>query len=238
MAERVEITESFRDKIRAEITRTGLGPQAILRGRKDKPVKLNASMISNILSGAVNTATREIYDYLSTLWDVNPAWVAIDNALRDRMKAEWERTGVGPTDLVRHFPQDKHYLKAKVHRWVNGDTKQARQDELDLAMDIWEKLPNKKAVKPVTAQKSLTGPPSRHYNTYENISAEDLAVLREERKRTGMGGRKLWHHAENPPAFLDYFIVQSWLDGGVKSAPPEHVRYVLDLYKSLPDRQK
>lgn len=170
--------------------------------------------------------------------------ISLSEELKDKMEAEWLRTDIGPTSLARYLPPEKQYLKAKVRRWINGEIKRAPERELNFVLSVWEALPDKSTHKPKpTKPVPKVLKPNPHmkraapYLEYVIISEEDLTALRAERQRTGMGGRKLWHHAKGPPAYLDYNIVQSWLDGQSKSAPPEYVRYVLDLYKSLPSRK-
>jgi hypothetical protein len=64
-----EITPAQRERLHALKARTGLGPQALMRGAKDAPHGLGSGKIKGWMSGAIKTAKPELLAYVFARWE-------------------------------------------------------------------------------------------------------------------------------------------------------------------------
>lgn len=69
--------------------------------------------------------------------------VPVSAAIREKLIAERERTGVGQTRLLSEAPDVPFDLRADiVSAWINGSIASARKDYLDWVLRRWEALPD------------------------------------------------------------------------------------------------
>lgn len=68
------------------------------------------------------------------------------------------------------------------------------------------------------------------------LTKEILDELMHHRDRTGIFQRKFVDTAPDLPAGLSYSMIASWFAGTTKTAKPEHLEWVLQRYRSLPDK--
>lgn len=243
---RVKITEAFRQKIRDEIERTGVGVHAVLRGRQDKPEGFNSTTIRAVTDGRGDTLSKEFHDYIDTLWDNAAVLIDLTPAMSDHLKAEMKRTSMGLNRFLKLIPEVPDGLTlGQLYHWTERRVQKVRKDHYDAVIDFYATLPTveprqkpqrpKRVYKPPAAKKKK---PIALRENYVPISKQQLAALRAERDRTMLGGDKLMAHAENPPSGLHGSTVKGWLSEGIKSAPQESIDYVLDLYKRQITRKK
>lgn len=67
------------------------------------------------------------------------------------------------------------------------------------------------------------------------LTKDILQRLLQEKRRTQCGSVTLLKDAKEVPPGLTPMMVDSWLDGRVKTAAPEHLQFVLDAYAHIPD---
>ncbi len=73
---------------------------------------------------------------------------------------------------------------------------------------------------------------------YIAVNEEDRKFLQEEKKRTGLGGLKLWHYAdEEAPEGLNAYIIINITNGGTKSTRPEYLDYIKVRYAGRPTKK-
>ncbi|MPT47978.1 MAG: hypothetical protein E2598_06100 [Sphingobium sp.] len=155
--------------------------------------------------------------------------------MKSAFLAECARTGNGTHLLLKRMTDLPQGLTITIiGKWRN-DASLTTIHEVHwcYVMNFLASLPS--VSQPVSIEhkkKAYTGGRPEH----RPISDRTLAELRFQYKRTGVGIDKLWREADNKPASLSSSIIKGWMSGQVRSAIPKHVRYVLDYYKSLPDK--
>ncbi len=75
----------------------------------------------------------------------------------------------------------------------------------------------------------------RRETIYFKQDKETIALLRAEKKRTGVSAMALFRGRKDIPQKLTTSAVNGWLLGYIISAYREDVDYILNLYSSLPD---
>lgn len=134
-------------------------------------------------------------------------------SVRDALLTEQERTGVGPTKLLKGALDTPEGLEYRtIANWLCGSAKSARADHLEYVLERWCKLPSAPFV-PITPELHRT--------------------LEEHRDRTGVGSRALLSRTP-PPEGLTFGMIDTWFNGLAASARQHHLEFVLAAYEALP----
>jgi hypothetical protein len=245
----VPITESTRQRLLAEKKRTGLGSLALLRRDPDAPDGLTPAMLDTWLRGSVDRARRSHLEYILRRWKELPDGasvakssahnirskcprIVITEEMRQTLIRERERTGATIRFRVRRDPNLPSGLTpALISNWLNGRIRSARPDHWEFVMSWWRSLPD---ALPGHAPKRR----SDDRDGYAPIPETTLAALRAERTRTGIGPVRLFGRMKVRPDGLNDSMIRAWLAGQTKSARPEHVAFVLEAWRALPDRSR
>lgn len=151
----VEVTEDVSSMLRAYRDQSGVGPYALLRGRRaDRPKGLKSPMVQRWLEGQAGGVRKDHLDF------VLARWRAVINGSRDRVPITGDylaqlqlhrtRSGVGPTKLLALAGGVPDGLSvAMLRNWINGKIGTARRDHLQFVLERWAALP--------TADISLSG---------------------------------------------------------------------------------
>ena len=86
----------------------------------------------------------------------------------------------------------------------------------------------------IESQLKLT---SRMLTRCEMEEDDELLALVTHRDRTGMKSAALLKSAPDKPSNLRAETVKAWMNGQTRSADPAMLKYVLNLYASLPDKR-
>lgn len=142
-------------------------------------------------------------------------YVPLSLDIRNTLKAEISRTGVGAVKLLQvadGAPADLTYLT--VQAWVDGAAKQAREENLEFALSAWRSLPD---------------------TDWVSITDEIRAELKAEGTRTGKSPSALFRGLRpSEIGGLNASIVKNWIAGGTKTAKRKHLDFVLARWRALP----
>jgi len=100
--------------------------------------------------------------------------------------------------------------------WLRGERRTARQDHLEFVLSLWEG----KAI-PASSRVALT--------------VGYLKELARQRKRTGVDAKTFFKSPYVPPEGLRIHHVHNWTQGATRSARRDHLEYVLNAWRALPD---
>lgn len=147
--ERVKINRQTKALIEQEISRTGLGPQAILRGtRTNRPDGMSFGIIQAWRSGQIKTAREDHLEYLLERWRSMPNAITrlpMSEEIHMRIRTEIDRTGVGIVKLLKLFADEKPegLSTSLLNNYSCGKGATVRVDYYMFAINSWAKLPNK-----------------------------------------------------------------------------------------------
>lgn len=99
---RIEITEAIRKQLNTLRDTTGIGPQRLLRGRRDKPKSLNAAMIYHWLKGIVTSANTHHISYVLKLWQSVDPIIDVTSDMTLEAKALFDETGFSHSAFLRY----------------------------------------------------------------------------------------------------------------------------------------
>jgi len=228
---RIPITDEMRERLRAEVERTGTGAMRLLRGAKDKPPGLSASVVGTWLSGVAKQAVPAHFDYvLSRLAALGEnRRIPMTAAMGAEIESELARTGIGPTALLRlgrNAPAD--LTDQILTSWMSDERRpnSASESHWSFAMTTLRALPDR--------QNHAQGYVRKAYRKHAKIDPDMLAELRHHRERTGIGASILLRRAADKPAALTPTMVSNWINGVVENADPDLVAYVLAFYRAWP----
>lgn len=141
--------------------------------------------------------------------------VIIDKNIRATLTGHQERTGVGPTKLLKNTRGNRpEGLRAHIiTNWIEGKNKTLRRDHLDYVLKLWSEIPD--------------GPERIE------ITPEIRATLCRHRDRTGIGSHAITTIRDDCPEGLSSGIIQYWLDGKTKTARRDHLEYIIGLWSGL-----
>ncbi|EDP64953.1 hypothetical protein BAL199_21394 [alpha proteobacterium BAL199] len=159
-------------------------------------------------------------EYVLGLWDALPRYEFVDltDDVRETLRSYRDQSGVGPSALLRGSRKESpDGLNASiVQGWCDGKGRKARRDHLDYVLARWQSLIEDGRERiPVTA--------------------EHLARLQRDRRRTGVEPAELIKAAENPPDGLSVVLLHQWISGKVGTARKDHLDFVLERWGGLPD---
>lgn len=142
--QRVPMTDDKRRKLREQRERTGLGPSAFITAVGDRPKGLGQASIAGWLSGTAKTARADHLAFVLRKWAELPTRIAITQGMREALKAERDRTGVAPRDLLKGDADAPEKLSSHViENWLSGIAATALEDHLDYVLRKWRALPTR-----------------------------------------------------------------------------------------------
>ncbi len=220
----IPLTPSMQSALRRERERTGVGPQDLLA----TDTKCSSAVpISNLrkwlgLTSAPKRVVAEHYDHVLSLWQALPAspYARLTETLRTLLRAEWQRSGVGPTKLLRLIdPLPDGLTVGTLHSWFDKKRarKRVRRDHLTTVLDTWRKLPDG-GILEIT----------------EEIRRELLA----QKERSGLGPHALLSRAGIAADEVKPETVENWLTRKAKRAEQQQLDLVRRLWAEAPDSPK
>lgn len=153
-------------------------------------------------------------------------YVLIIDKIRKKLISERERTGVGPTALMRGTAHDKKRpstLKGQtISLWLSGKVKRARQSQLDYVLKRW-------AAQPDTSTSNARKPQARVALTAEHLLIIDKAW------DEGLLPDTIFNGCDAPEG-LNSAIIRTWKDRRIKSAAKPYLDFVMaQCAKALED---
>lgn len=127
--------------------RSGLLTEKLFVDTADMPEGLDADVVVGWLSGGDLEARSDHLEWVlargKVLSKSSAPRVPVSAAIREKLIAERERTGVGQTRLLSEASDVPFDLRADiVSAWINGSIASARKDYLDWVLRRWEALPD------------------------------------------------------------------------------------------------
>lgn len=145
-----EITAAQRERLLALKDKTGLAPNALMRGAKDAPPGLHSNKIKAWMTGSIKTARPEDLDYVFKRWEALPSkekdYIFIGEEELDALRGQRDRTGFGSTKLLKQSDDVPQGLRASlVESWLTGRTVRAKREYLEFVLSAYKKLPDLKS---------------------------------------------------------------------------------------------
>jgi hypothetical protein len=252
----IRISKDQLTHLNAEFRRAGYTAKRLLANRQDIPDGLDVRLIQRWLNGWAKEASVLHLTYIQNLLAVMPdydrlskeeakslrpyartkpdagQWVDLTAEMLTHLSSELIRTGASVPELLRSPQTAPVGLTAGIIAcWRSGRTATVNPEFWVFVVDRLAQLPDRLPVPPKLPRTF----PKRHLQDYRRITVEECAELQRQRTRTGLGGVRLMKQATDRPAGLSGANVQSWLNQQTASASPEHLEFVLNLYRSQPD---
>lgn len=214
---RIKVSEAVKEKLVSEQARTGKGPFALLKNRRDQtPPGLTASLISAWVGGFSPTAKYGHIEYVLDSYGALPSvaetvWVA--DGLSQKISLEKERTGVAATRLLSRASQPipANLTVSKIISWIGNRTATARADHVQFVLDEYGRLPDGKG-KPDSTRRMIAAHEKADFLKYNDLGYLPSLIFE--------GQTKI-------PVGLEINVVKRWLYAGAKRAYAEHIDFVL-----------
>lgn len=142
---RVSLTDEIIEGLWAQRRRSDVGADPLLAGRDNVPDGLRADHVTKWMTGRVKTAPRAHLHFVQQAWESLPddPRVDITEAMRDALKVEIQRSGVGTVKLFREFgPLPDELSPHSVHAWTNGATKSVKARHFDCVLERYRTIPD------------------------------------------------------------------------------------------------
>ena len=227
---RITLTEEQLKTLRSELTRTGLSIGKLFK-REDvcPPRYMSQHIAQNWLHGQVKTALKENWDWFlqtcAAIPDADPksirvtARYAIERASpedRMRVRAEYERTGVGGRGIFRFLDSTPEGLcEEDCIQAVSRPKSVRRASHVEAILAAYAKLPD---------------------TEYKPLDSRTQQEVRAELLRTALSPSKVIEAlGDDAPTDLSAQTIYHWSTGMVKTAKPDYVERVLVVLRDLPD---
>ncbi|GAB5469823.1 MAG: hypothetical protein Kilf2KO_28530 [Rhodospirillales bacterium] len=211
---RVSLSDEIIEGLTAQRRRTDVGAGPLLAGRDDVPDGLRADHVTKWMTRIVGTAPRAHLLFVQKAWESLPddPRVDITEAMRDTLKAETQRSGVGTVRLVKEFGPLPDGLSAhSVHGWINGAIKSVKQRHFEHVLGLYKTIPDTLA----NTKRPVEGRLDR---------VEVTVALREELRALHTGKPQNYLH-EAPAGFTAVTMAQV-LSGRNKTISTEVLEYL------------
>lgn len=233
MPDRVEITGEIRDALKDGLRQRGLDPDefaARLAGTGDA---VSATLLKRWLSGAIRTARAGRLEGVLAALDAIPprpertargqieaaepdrnGRIRITAEIREKLVAEYERTGIGPKPLIeggKDVPKD--LTPQAIGRWLHRRTVTAPKSHLSCVLRLWSE------------RGSVT-----------RLTPEIRARLRSEAERTGHSWPSFLRALPDAPRGLTAAMIKGWVHSYPKAAPSGLLDWVLERFAAMPDK--
>ena len=218
-------------QLRDHAERTGIGAMRLLRGAKDRPAGLTASMIGQWLRGATQMAAPAHVTYVIARWATLPSnkRLSLTPEMRAQLNAEFLRTGSGAVVLLKRATDIPPGLTHQIiQSWASDRPKPGTVGETH-----WNYVMARLGSMPDNIAAPVRFTETAHQHKVE-ITAEEFAELHYHRQRTGIGGVALLRAASDKPGGLTPAMISAWLSRQATRAAPGFVAYVLGRYRAWP----
>lgn len=119
--------------------KTGIGPQKLLSGKRDKPDGLDSGLVNNWLSAQTRSARPEHAGYVRHLWRNAPIMMELGDEDRAALRNAMDQAGLTPQSLLNRMEQRPPGLTPDVlSRWLAGKVKRVNAawwDEVSASAD-------------------------------------------------------------------------------------------------------
>lgn len=151
--------------------------------------------------------------------------ITLTAVLRNTLITEKERTGVAANKLLRgkRGVMPGGLTSSMIAGWMAGRIRTAKKHHLEWVLDAYA---------------NYIPPETPVNNTPEKIRLNDiqLALIKSEVQRTGLGAIDVLRHAPKPlPDGLNHQKVQRWISGDTKTAVKAHWDLIMRLYANIGD---
>lgn len=250
-ADTIDLTKPMRRALKTELQRTGLSARLLFKGRRDLPSGLDARTVNGWLRASPSARVDHLKFVCAMLAalpsatdcpdgithksksgqrgrrdepriDVTPDMVA-------RFRHELTRSGQSVEGLARYDTAPAGLTLGVLVALRRGSVRTVRADHWDFLIGHLSGLPDKspREVREANASPRRDG--------YRKISRAEFYALRHEIERTGIPASKILDKATAPQDRLNGSMVKAWTLRQTVTALPEHVEFVLALYRIQPD---
>ncbi|NHK29630.1 hypothetical protein FF098_017110 [Parvularcula flava] len=229
----------MREHIEAEITRTGLGLKAVVRGVKNRPENLTVGNVERSLFGDYKTIRADVYAFYVALYASLPDGAGTDTRhLRRRgiirmdspegreLCTDFERLNIAPETLCDLYPE----IESKpitLYKYFTGSRKTMPEAEYERLRHALSDLASK-GEKELAKLRSIASGKVR-------ISKDYLQDLQTQIARTGQQPEALFAQYPELPHEVKPARIRQWLSDIIRHEAPERLEYVLATYRALPD---
>ena len=243
---RVALTPEMRDALCHERERTGIGIHRLLASASDVPERLHTTTIHRWLSSQNKWAYQDHYDFVLSQWKAFPddEVFSITPRLREKLKAELERSGVAVANLRKRLPAELDPpSELTIGKWTRGEVTTASRSQWELVMNAlaqYKHEPSSRIESAPTKPSGATPESEGSYSfggvEYVFITDEIHARLIAERDRTGIDHNRLFRQRGYELAGANVNTVRNWFSRKTKSAERSALDVVIAVYESLPDK--
>lgn len=243
------LTKELTEELTRELDRIAMKPSPFLNLLYTEwGLRLDLGVFKRWLEGTAKLVKKrhlyEVLGYLKNLPDGygggDKTYIPLTPEMLAGIRRHKERSGAGPTKLAGLLRQfGVNLTPSRVHHILAGKSQTVRKGEIQPLLKILEDLPDKTPPKP--KKQSISGGhrvKRRSTNPgYTKIPEQKIQEMRDHKERTGISAEKLLKFALGKPEFLDYHMVNNWIAGKTKTALPEWVDYVLNLWEARPPKK-
>ena len=215
----------------------GILPGQIFEDATDVPEGLSASMVSSWLFGGIKTAEKEYLDYVlcrcKALEQLPRRRINITEKMRQDLKDQSERTGIGPSILLDQASECPEGLSATmISGWVHSYTQTVNKEHFDFVLDLWAGQPDLKVCKVKNKRRSIKN--RSHLIPINRMPlSEELILVLEPYRDAGLLPSQIFENAKKVPEGLSTILVSKWLSRGAKTIEKKQFDYVLRRCKAL-----
>ncbi len=228
-------------------------PSRVFRTRPPDPMNPEPIIVSQLIRGRTKNATQHDLNFVLDLCrgvyaEISKPPVKIGDDILGEMEDHIERTWVSAKELFKNAQYMPFQLRSNmIQAWISKDMDHALEYHLHRVIERWRSLPDQKkgivfdipplplAQRQYYSVRRLNAPRTRPRKKRVPIQESFLNELKAQRLRTGVASVALLSRREDVPRGLNPAIINTWLMKNARSAYPSYMRYVLKVYKTLPD---
>lgn len=139
--------------------------------------------------------------------------IKITEEIIAHIRSEIERTGCGPTLLLRgqRTKKPEGLSSDVITRWLNGNSKTGYAAHLDFVLALWEALPDEN-------------------EAYVRLTPKHRKELKQKLKDTGASPRKLFSERDDMPEGFNWKHVHNMLSSSNKKLTKDNYAYLIKVF--------
>ncbi|MGB6229110.1 MAG: hypothetical protein WBF53_03160 [Litorimonas sp.] len=254
------ITKKVRNELRRMREASGVSGMRLLRSREGVPEGLDSGHITGWLSGQIRYAEKAHLEYVLSIWPKVDPLIKITDQMVRQINAEFQRTGVQVKSVAKQLSAiDPKFGENGITRMRKGKRTTIYQNTWSSLLEILAQYPEQKSWKSKSRSDKLSKPkmktkvlPGTGFNPkqdsqsrYSSQFADDYIELLEShrvelvkhRNRTGVAATELLRRfAATKPDKLSANTISTWINCRTKKASRSRLSWVLQKWRSLPDK--
>lgn len=225
----IDITPEIIEKLKRLKEETGIKPDSLLRGKKDRPRALSSVQVNGWMKGRIKSAKPRYVDYIFNLWEKEEKIPFCEEEKLQELIEDISRLGLNGQQIAHKLDKSVSNLGPKgVDNIIIGKNRNVR-------VNVFKAI--KKSVKKIEdnlKRLEKTGKILTDIEKEKRVAFTDKEIEKLKRYRDlGVLPSRALELSPDNPYDLDQYMITGWISGATKTTFPKHKEWVFKACSKL-----